>query len=252
MFSESYCSCTAGEGICNHKIALLYTIAHFKSAGFKVVPPVVTKTSLLQKWHIPSRTRGIRAEAVKSIKFQNPVEKSRKRKLSGKVKDRKPIECVKPKVYNPVRENLCNVPPHFASSLRVSLASCEDKLQIFKILPSSYADLPKVDTESGQVYKGSTLANQNQSNVTTIIVADANETVCPDFNLPQLECGSVNVLSHDETETYESFAFTPELSKEYEELTRGQLASEDWKRLRKFRLTSSKSFKQVVSRRRDF
>ena len=172
--------------------------------------------------------------------------------MSRKGKDRKPIECVKRKVYNPVRENLCNVPPQFANSLRVSLSSCEDKLQIFKILPSSYADLLKVDKEFGQVYEGSTLANQNQSNVTTNIEADANETVCPDFNLPKLECGFVYVLSYDETETCESFAVTPELSKEYDELTRGQLASVDWKRLRKFRLTSSKSFKQVVSRRRDF
>ena len=251
MLSESYCSCTAGKGICNHKIALLYTVAHFKSAGFKVVPPVVTKTSLSQKWHIPSRTRGIRAEAVKSIKFQSPVEKSRKRKWS-QVKDRKQIECVKPKIYNPVREELCNVPSQFATSLRSSLLLFEDKLQIFKILPSSYDELPKVDTEYGQVYKGSTLANQNLPNGPRSILANANEKLCPDFNFPQLECQFVNVLSHDETETYETFVVTPELCREYEKLTRGQSASEDWRQLRKFRLTSSKNFKQVASRKRDF
>ena len=68
--SSSSCSGTAGKGICNHKIALFYTVAHFKSSGFKVIPPVVTKTSVSQKWHVPLRTRRKRAEAVKSLNFQ--------------------------------------------------------------------------------------------------------------------------------------------------------------------------------------
>ena len=53
-------------------------------------------------------------------------------------------------------------------------------------------------------------------------------------------------------ETYLSFNVSPELSKEYKKLTRNQSKSEDWKKLRKFRLTSSKSFKQIVLRKKDF
>ena len=45
---------------------------------------------------------------------------------------------------------------------------------------------------------------------------------------------------------------SPEFSKEYEKLEHNQSRSEDWKKLRKFRLTSSKSFTQIVSRKKDF
>ena len=51
---------------------------------------------------------------------------------------------------------------------------------------------------------------------------------------------------------HETSVVNPELCKEYEKLTRGQSASKDWKRLRKFRLTSSKNFKPVASSKRDF
>ena len=60
------------------------------------------------------------------------------------------------------------------------------------------------------------------------------------------------MLSIDETEKYLSFNVSPELSKEYEKLTQNQSRSEDWKKLRKFRLTNSESFKQIVLRKKDF
>ena len=103
----------------------------------------------------------------------------------------------------------------------------------------------------GKVYKGSTPANQNQPDKTTDIVIDTNKTICPEFDLPKLTCDYSHVLSIDETETYLSFNVS-ELSKEYEKLTRNQSRSQDWKKLRKFRLTSSKSFKQIVLRKKDF
>ena len=54
-------------------------------------------------------------------------------------------------------------------------------------------------------------------------------------------------------ETYlVSFNVSPELSKQCKKLTQIQSRSEDWKKLRKFRLTSSKSFKQIVLRKKDF
>ena len=96
------------------------------------------------------------------------------------------------------------------------------------------------------------LANQNQSDKTTDIVIDTNKTICPEFDLPKLTCDCSHVLSIDETETYLSFNVSPELSKEYEKLTRNQSRSEDRKKLSKFRLTNSKSFKQIVLRKKDF
>ena len=96
------------------------------------------------------------------------------------------------------------------------------------------------------------LANQNQPDKTTDIVIDTNKTICPEFDLPKLTSDYSHVLSIDETETYLSFIVSPELSKEYKKLTRNQSRSEDWKKLRKFRLTSSKSFKQIVLRKNDF
>ena len=96
--SSSSCSCMAGKGIWNHKIALFYTIAHLKSSGYKVTPPVFTKTSVSQKWHVPLRTRRKRAEEVKSLNFQSPVEKSkksRKRTLKKRQKKQLNVSCQK-------------------------------------------------------------------------------------------------------------------------------------------------------------
>ena len=70
-------------------------------------------------------------------------------------------------------EDLCNVPSQLASSRRSSLL-CEGKPQIFKTLPNSYDELPKVDTEYGQVYKDSTLSYQALPNGVRSIVANAN------------------------------------------------------------------------------
>ena len=95
------------------------------------------------------------------------------------------------------------------------------------------------------------LANHNQPDKTTDIVIDTNKTICPEFDLPKLTCDYSHMLSIDETETYLSCIVSHELSKEYEKLTPNQSRSEDWKKLRKFRLTNSKSFKQIVLRKKD-
>ena len=135
----------------------------------------------------------------------------------------------------PLREDLCDASSAFSASLKTSLFSLEDKLQIFKILPKSSDNIQKVDTVYGKV---STLANQNQPDKTTDIVIDTNKTISP-----KLTYDYSDVLSIDETETYLSCNVSPKLSKESKKLTRNQSRSEDWKNLRKFRLTSSKSFK---------
>lgn len=43
--SSFECSCAAGQGLCQHVIGLMYTLAHYQMLGLKNVPPVISKTS---------------------------------------------------------------------------------------------------------------------------------------------------------------------------------------------------------------
>ena len=102
----SKCSCTAGTGICSHIIAVLYTVAHLKVLELKVIPPVITKTSLPQQWHVPSRTKGIFSQPVTDLVVQNPNPaskcKSAKTDLSSNENDMckgQKRNCVKQKLY---------------------------------------------------------------------------------------------------------------------------------------------------------
>ena len=145
--NDKSCSCIAGKGICNHIVAMLYTIAHFKAAGHKGVPPVITYTSLTQKWHVPSRTRGITPQPVKSMIVQSPADKDQKFKRSKSKSNnqsesgepsvkRKTVECVKPKLYSPIRQNLCETAVSIADGLRNDLCDLTDKLHFFKVMPT--------------------------------------------------------------------------------------------------------------------
>ena len=260
--NDKSCSCIAGKGICNHIVAMLYTIAHFKAAGHKVVPPVITCTSLTQKWHVPSRTRGITPQPVKSMKVQSPADKDQKFKRSKSKSNnqsesgepsvkRTTVECVKPKLYNPIRQDLCETAVSIADGLRNNLCDLTDKLQLFKVMPTDITSLGQIDCTFGPVYIGSTLANQNQISEETDITPNKEILECPPFNLPELSSNFARVLSEEEHEILEGFSVTVDLSRDYERLTREQSLSADWKRLRKYRFTASKHFKQISSRRKD-
>ena len=93
------------EGDLHHIVAMLYTIAHFKAAGHKVVPPVITCTSLTQKWHVKSMK--VQSPADKDQKFKRSKSKSNNQSESAEPSvKRTTIECVNPKLYNPIRQNL--------------------------------------------------------------------------------------------------------------------------------------------------
>ncbi|XP_022797595.1 uncharacterized protein LOC111335861 [Stylophora pistillata] len=68
---EHSCSCKAGQGICNHKVAFLYQAAHYSMLGLKTVPVIPSKTSLPQKWHKP-RTAGVAPECSQEIQLRKP------------------------------------------------------------------------------------------------------------------------------------------------------------------------------------
>eukprot|EP00795_Rhopilema_esculentum_P011155 gene11155-20039_t len=217
------CSCVAGKGICNHIVALLYTLAHFKTAGYKIVPPIVTCTSVSQQWHVPSRTNGIFPQPVKSLRVQSPLEKSaklsaRKRNLSDIAilgKKRKPVECVKPKIYNPIRQGLYETASSFSADLRANLFKFENQLQIFKVLPVSFSNQVKIDSAYGSVYKGSTLANQNQVVNSVNLIPNKEVLQCPPFQLPDITRKFATALSAAEIECFEGFAVSEELSVKY-------------------------------------
>lgn len=39
------CSCAAGKCLCQHVVALLFTLCDYKMLGYKKVPPIISKTS---------------------------------------------------------------------------------------------------------------------------------------------------------------------------------------------------------------
>ena len=158
----------------------------------------------------------------------------------------------KASVYNPIRQGLCETASSFSADLRANLYKFENQLQIFKILPVSFSNQVKIDSAYGSVYKGSTLANQNQVVNSVNLIPNKEVLQCPPFQLPDIARKFATALSAAEIECFEGFAVSEELSVKYEEITRDQSLSEDWKRLRKYRLTTSKSFKQICSRKKDF
>ena len=64
---SSFCECKAGTGHCSHMVGLLYMASHYTSMGYKSVPPVVSRTSAPQQWHVPSRAAGLSAKMVDTV-----------------------------------------------------------------------------------------------------------------------------------------------------------------------------------------
>ena len=64
------CSCAAGQGLCQHVIGLLYSLAHYQMLGMKSVPPMISKTSKPQTWHLPNRIDGIKARPAAAVTVQ--------------------------------------------------------------------------------------------------------------------------------------------------------------------------------------
>ena len=64
------CSCAAGKGLCHHVIGLLYSLCHYQMLGLKSVPPIVSKTSRPQTWHVPNRIDGVKPRAVTDVVIQ--------------------------------------------------------------------------------------------------------------------------------------------------------------------------------------
>ena len=157
------CSCTAGKGFCQHVIAVLYQASHYKMLGMKSVPPIVSKTSAPQQWHVPPRTHGIKRRPVSEMKIVkvSKVTPSKKRKLSNeqpKAKRRKVSEGIQSTLYNPVTTPLEQL--NFMKAMSATLQLETHKplfLQLIGNEPITY-----VDSKFGRVPKGSILSYQTK------------------------------------------------------------------------------------------
>ena len=65
------CSCKAGKGICNHKVALMYQAAHYSLLKIDVVLEVPYKTSMPQEWHKP-HSAGIHPKLLIILSLEDP------------------------------------------------------------------------------------------------------------------------------------------------------------------------------------
>ena len=95
---EHYCSCKAGQGICNHKVTLMYQTAHYCLLKFHAVPDTPSKTSMPQEWLKP-QSAGIHPEAVDNVIIRKPElrpEGDRKCKRCA-------IDGVESNLYNPTK-----------------------------------------------------------------------------------------------------------------------------------------------------
>ncbi|KAL0151644.1 hypothetical protein M9458_053045 [Cirrhinus mrigala] len=238
VIGQSKCNCKAGLGHCNHQIGLLYTLAHYIKMEYKSVPPVVSKTSLPQTWHIPSRSMGLAPKPINTVKISklkppttNPPQTIYKRSSHGII----------PNVYCPVPTPLPS--DQFANELHENLAKIGSNSQMYRLLEASKRHpVDKVATEFGHMPHGSALTYQVIRLPTT-----TTTDPCPPFPLPPQPCTYSTALNEKESTFYSGMTITHSDAEALEKETRGQSNSKLWHRVRSQRLTSS-TLKRIVSR----
>ncbi|XP_078681326.1 uncharacterized protein LOC144916167 isoform X1 [Branchiostoma floridae x Branchiostoma belcheri] len=242
------CSCTAGKGTCNHSVALLYQLAHFQNLGLERVPPIASKTSAPQQWHIPPRTRGVKPAAISKMRL---VKTDVPKLCEQPPKKRRTVTGITSTEYNPVRGSLVEASQNFASSLAHQMSPQHEQPQILQLLPQNWPGIVK--SKVGDVPAGSTLSHQqaqSQTNDAVITIGNApDRPKCPCPPLVQ-EYDTMS-LSEDLQSAYRSVMCSTAESDDYEASTRAQSECPEWTKLRSVRLTASK-FKDVCSRQKDF
>lgn len=204
-----------------------------------------------QTWHIPPRLSGIKHRAVTDICVQKPKKPCISTTLKTK---RVSSEGIKSTVYNPLQVPLnsislpCKLSPFFNSV-------CPTERPQFAQLWNANDSLEMVKFKYGNVPKGSILSYQLPvcSVESGQIVTVNCDELPPDFVFPDL---STYVKCHFPIDIayinlYKSLFVSDVMSREFEEVTRGQSSTEEWHRLRKNRLTAS-IFKRVCSRKTNF
>ena len=218
-------------------------MCHFLKLGLKAVPPIQSKTSLPQTWHIPQRTEGLAPKQVDNLKIHKvkPVRKPTKRKRVS--------EGISSNVYCPVSQPIPSTV--FSSQLVKQLRSIQSDAQILNVLPAIPCP-PSCTSKFGPVPPGSVLSYQQK------VIEDTgdiiNHSLHPtflDFPFPQQPATYHVVLSNAEQDMFSGLHVTHDISKELETETRQQSMNKTWHDVRRYRLTSS-VFKQICSRKADF
>ena len=250
---HSFCECKAGKGNCSHAIGLLYLLAHYQKMNCKSVPPVESKTSLPQTWHVPSRRKGVAPQTAASMtvnKISQPaknqscevLKKKRKMNTSG----------VNSKLYCPVKGTIPAIT--FVNSLISNLNKIQSNAQLLKLLPPTVeSTFPLTTTLYGDVPYGCVLSYQvkEMNRKPEDIINIPNAPPYPDFTLPDQATSLNTVLDQMSQDILDGLQITADVSKDVEFQTRRQSETQLWYDSRKQRLTSS-CFKRICSRRKDF
>ncbi|XP_077974294.1 uncharacterized protein LOC144429919 [Styela clava] len=212
------CSCTVGEAICCHSLALLYCTAHFSNLQLKKVPPAITGTMQLQSWHHP-RSEGFKQLPIQKIIIQNPCSKS--------------IRTIRSTLHKPGRI------PQWQSFLNFS----QYNIQLNTILPSNPSSVVSISTNFGQAPFGSPLAYQQ--------ICDEKSFEFPSLPLSSLSPQTNTVLTEMQHKVMQNLTLGREDCKHIEFMTRNQYNSPIWHQQRKFRITASK-FGRIYKRVSNF
>ncbi|XP_062585920.1 uncharacterized protein LOC134247605 [Saccostrea cucullata] len=238
----SECECKAGNGHCSHSLGLLYLVSHYQKLGLAAVPPVQSRTSLPQTWHIPSRVEGLAPKSVDSLK----ISKIKPQQGTPPKKKKRVTEGILPNIYCPVEKPISS---DFSQQLMLNLKSVGSDAQILKILPSTSTST--VESTFGPVPFGCPLSYQQKLNSTITDILNHPDVVYPNFPYPNLQQSYNTVLPENQLNMLLGMHITETTSKEVEEQTRLQSQNKTWHDVRKNRITSS-VFKDVCSRRADF
>lgn len=236
---QHFCSCKAGQGACNHKVALLYQAAHYSMLNLKTVPVIPSKTSVPQEWHKP-RTAGVSTECSQDIHVRKPKFKSN---IGGK----RSFDGVKSSLYNPITSDF--PPKKFIEDFQSEIISNFPDTQFSKLFSSS-ATYTK--SHFGLVPHGSILSYQQK------LATDYSHVIkipqCRDFPLlPANNCAQTysTALTRKESLYIQGQQITLEESHQVEKETRDQSDNPFWHEVRKKRITASK-FKRVGARKKDY
>ena len=157
--TSTSCNCEAGAGLCNHAIGLVYLPEHYRKLGLRSVPPVMSKTSLPQTWHVPQRTAGINPRDVQEVLVQQVKPPSSDAPSKKKVRR---IDGVRSTLYNPIPEQFGE--PKIIDSMKDIFKVYKD-MQINSIVPETNR-YDFVDSNLGKVACGSVISYQQRQNTT--------------------------------------------------------------------------------------
>lgn len=222
---STHCSCVAGCALCNHLVALLYQTAHFSQLGIPAVPPVHSCTETEQTWHKP-RTLGVRPGPVGDMEVRKPqnstavcVRSSLYKALDGEMPDLATLR---------VAEVYRDFPPLLAPLVTTMGMS---------------AEVPLVQSAFGAVQAGSVLSFQQKPPEMREIINIPDAPAQPSlpiqsYRLEPTTCAYV--LSEEEHVYMKSLQVSFHMAHRIEAATREQSSCQEWHRLRKMRVTSTR------------